>query len=74
MKKFFTRFCIYMVAMIAIAVANNVVMLKFHPLSYYYTAPGWWLSAAISTAEALVIWPLSAMVWKRWIIPSYEES
>lgn len=70
MKKFWILWIVYFGLLIGIAVANNVVLLNLHPLSYYYTAPGWWKSAAISAAEAMIIWPLSWIYLKKILIPT----
>ena len=74
MKKFFILFGLLMISYVGIAIANNVVLLKLHPLSYYYTAPGWWQSAGISAIEALIIWPASWLYWKKILIPCWNKS
>ena len=73
MKNTIVRFCIWCAIMVAIAWANNFVLLQLHPLSYYYTAPGWWMSAAVSVAEAAVIWPVSSWAFKRFILKPLTE-
>ena len=54
MKKVLIRLAIIIAGLIGISVANNVVMLKIHPLEFYYTPTGLLISAVVMGLEMMI--------------------
>lgn len=57
MKKFMFRFVILLAGLVGISIVNNVIMLKIHPLEFYYTPTGLMISMIVMAIEMLVLWP-----------------
>lgn len=73
MKKFYIRMVVYLAAVVAVAWGNNVVLLHFHPLEFYYTPTGILLTSAVMVVEALTLWPAGSWLFDHWIIPARKE-
>ena len=61
MKKFMFRYAILLLGLIGVSVINNVVMLRFKPLAFYYTPTGLMISAIVMGLESLILHP--AVMW-----------
>lgn len=73
MKKFWIKLWIGLLAMVGIAVANNVVLLKLHPLSYYYTPAGMLITAIVSAVESAILWPTTSWYINKFLVKSLHE-
>lgn len=73
MKRFWIHLTIFLGSAVGIAVLNNVVLLRLHPLAYYYTPAGMLLSMAVQAVELLISWPLRKRYWNRIILPAWNE-
>lgn len=51
-------------AIVAVTIANNVVLLRLHPLEYYYTPAGLMITTIVMAVEGCVA--LAAM--KLWVL------
>lgn len=65
MKKFLIRVAIAIAGLIGISVANNVILLKIHPLEFYYTPTGLMITAIVTGVEMLVLYPVVAWWFKK---------
>lgn len=65
MKKFLIRITIAVAGLIGISVANNVVLLKIHPLEFYYTPTGLMITAIVTGVEMLILYPVVAWWFKK---------
>lgn len=74
MKKLIAKWIIWMLAMVGVAVANNVILLKFHPLEFYYTPTGLTITAIVTGVEALFLYPISWWYIKKFLLVWPEES
>lgn len=57
MKKLMIRFAILMAGVVGISIVNNVIMLKIHPLEFYYTPTGLMISIIVMSVESIILWP-----------------
>lgn len=78
MKKFWIRLAAYFGGLLALAWIYNAVLLHLHPLEYYYTRTGLLLSAGVTVAEVLILYPLYGYILEHWVLPAaleglYEE-
>lgn len=73
MKKLILGMIGYLMALIAVAVLNSVVLLQFHPLAYYYTWRGVLLSGLVSTAEQAVLWPANIRFVNDFFVPNWKR-
>lgn len=73
MKKFILMLTVWVVAMISVAFANNVILLQYHPLEYYYTPAGLMLTATVVGVECLILWPASGWYWKKFLDGTIQE-
>lgn len=72
MKKVLIRLVIIVAGLIGISVANNVVMLKIHPLEFYYTPTGLMISAVVMGLEMMILYPVIGWQFKK-IVYEYNE-
>lgn len=72
MKKVLIRLAIIIAGLIGISVANNVVMLKIHPLEFYYTPTGLMISAVVMGLEMMILYPVIGWQFKK-IVYEYNE-
>lgn len=72
MKKFIARLFAMLIGMVGITVANNVVMLKIHPLEFYYTPTGLMISAIVMGIEMLILYPIIGWQFNKLIAEYYE--
>ena len=73
MKKFWILLGAWLASMVAVAWINNFVLLRIHPLAYYYTPTGMAMSITIGVIESLIIWPLSHWYGKNVMIPALKK-
>lgn len=74
MKKLMVKYVIFLLGLIGIAIVNNVVMLKFHPLEFYYTPTGMLISIIVMGIESLFLFPACWWYIKKYILVMPEES
>ena len=72
MKKLLIRLAIIVAGLIGISVANNAVMLKIHPLEFYYTPTGLLISAVVMGLEMMILYPVIGWQFKK-IVYEYNE-
>ena len=60
MKRFVIRAAIFIGMLLGIEVVNNVVLLRLHPLGFYYTPSGLLLVTVTMTIEAITMYPIVA--------------
>ena len=73
MKKFLIRVAIAVAGMVGVSVANNVILLKIHPLEFYYTPTGLMITAIVTGVEMLILYPVVAW-WFKKIVIEYSET
>jgi len=74
MKKLLIRYALFLLGLIGIGVVNNVVMLRFHPLEFYYTPTGLLISTIAFGIESLFLFPACWWYIKKYILVTPEES
>lgn len=74
MKKIIRNVIIWVLGMVGVAIANNVVLLKYHPLEFYYTPKGLMVTAIVMGVECLMLYPLSWWYAKKFLCVESEES
>lgn len=65
MKKFLIRIAIAIMGLVGISVANNVILLKIHPLEFYYTPTGLMITAIVTGIEMLILFPIVGWWFKK---------
>lgn len=73
MKKFLIRVAIAIAGLVGVSVANNVILLKIHPLEFYYTPTGLMITAIVTGVEMLILYPVVAW-WFKKIAMDYSKS
>jgi hypothetical protein len=68
MKKFIIRLSLLVAALLGIEIANNVVLLRLHPMGFYYTPAGLLFTTIVISIEAIAMYPVVA-----WQIRKLEE-
>lgn len=56
---------IYVVFLISIMIGNNLGLMYFHDLDYYYSVEGLKIAAIVAGVEAIVILPLSKLLYRK---------
>lgn len=75
MKRICVTTFLYFLAILGIVAANNVILLRMHPLAYYYTPTGLLISTAVMTAESPVfVWITVTFIRKVCSYTIEEES
>ena len=68
MKKFILRFGILLAGLIGISIVNNVIMLKIHPLEFYYTPTGLMISMIAMGIESLILYPTVTWYVRKFLV------
>ena len=74
MDKIFKEIILFMLGMLGLTVVNNVVLLKLHPLVYYYTPTGIVLTMSVMLFETPGIYWYTCRTIKKLNLFAKEES